>query len=189
MDPLVSVIVPTKNSRQFLDACLDSIRKQSYPNIELIVVDNSSTDDTQKIARKYTDKVYTKGPERSAQRNFGVTQASGEFVAIIDSDMELAPEVITQAVAQFTNPHVVGVVIPEESFGVGFWAQCKRLERSFYVGIPWMEAARVFKRATYTDLGGYDTALVSGEDWDLSQPYSYTNVWERRLMSAGFQDE
>ena len=170
MNPRVTVIVPTYNSVQTIAACLKSIKEQSYPSIELIVVDNHSTDETRKIARIYTDHVYTIGPERSAQRNYGVQKATGEYVCIIDSDMELSPEVISQCVStQREQPDRKGIIIPEESFGQGFWAQCKKLERSFYVGVDWMEAARFFDKRTYIKLGGYDVSLVSGEDWDLSQ--------------------
>jgi len=170
MNPLVSVIVPTYNSDATLANCLESIKKQSYQSIELIIVDNHSADNTVEIARKYTDLVFTKGPERSAQRNFGVQKARGEYVCIIDSDMELSPEVISQCVVVIAEKLTLkGVVIPEESFGEGFWAQCKKLERSFYVGVNWMEAARFFDKKTYVSLGGYDSSLVSGEDWDLSQ--------------------
>lgn len=167
--PFVSIIVPTKNSAATLRACLQSVRDQSYLNIETVVVDNFSTDNTVNIAKELGAAVYQKGPERSPQRNYGVSKAAGEFVLIIDSDMELGKDVVGQCAAAFADPQVEGVVIPEESFGTGFWAQCKRLERSFYVGVPWMEAARAFRRETYLKLGGYDEAMVSGEDWDLSQ--------------------
>lgn len=168
--PLVSVIVTTYNSAATLDACLASIRRQSYDSVELIVVDNNSTDNTKRIARKYTDKVFNKGPERSAQRNFGVREAKGQYVLIIDSDMELGKDVVKACVRQVQkHADIKAVVIPEESFGQGFWAQCKRLERSFYVGVEWMEAARFFDKKTYQQVGGYNEDLVSGEDWDLSQ--------------------
>jgi glycosyltransferase involved in cell wall biosynthesis len=168
-NPLVSVIVPTKNSAEFLEACLRSIKEQSYKHIELIVVDNSSTDDTQAIARKYTDKVFTKGPERSAQRNFGAARAAGEHVVFIDSDMVVSKSVIGSCVrAMASSPDAAGVIIPEESFGEGFWAQCKKLERSFYVGVDAIEAARFFSKAAFEKVGGYNEALISGEDWDLS---------------------
>jgi len=168
--PLVSVIVPTKNSSAVLEACLKSIANQTYKNIELIVVDNFSTDNTQDIAKKYTKHVYAKGPERSTQRNFGVAESSGQYVAIIDSDMELTENVIKSCVQTIiNNPELKAVIIPEESFGEGFWAQCKKLERSFYLNIPWIEAARFFYKNTYKETGGYDEKMISGEDWDLSQ--------------------
>ena len=75
----VSVIVTTKNEEIHIANCLNAIKDQSYPQdlIEIVVVDNSSTDKTEEIAKKYTDKVYNFGPERSAQRNFGVKQSGG----------------------------------------------------------------------------------------------------------------
>lgn len=168
--PIVSVIIPTKNSAKTLERCLASIQKQTYQPIELIVVDNFSDDDTPVIARKYTKHFYQKGPERCTQRNFGVSQAKGTYVAVLDSDMYLDKKVIGECVAAMTTtPGVGGVIIPEQSIGEGFWAQCKALERSFYVGIDYMEAARFFRRTDFQDAGGYDEAMVSGEDWDLSQ--------------------
>ena len=167
--PLVSIVVPTKNSAEFLDACLQSIREQTYPHIELIVVDNHSTDATQKIARKYTDKVYIQGPERSAQRNYGASKTRGEFVAFIDSDMQLTSGVVDACVNASLDKNIGGVIIPEESFGEGFWAKCKRLERSFYVGVNWIEAARFFRKDIFEAAGGYAQDLISGEDWDLNQ--------------------
>lgn len=170
--PIVSVIIPTKNSAATLGDCLQSIKKQTYSaaKIELIVIDNFSSDATPSLAKKTADIFIQKGPERSAQRNYGVKKAHGKYVMIIDSDMQLAPEVIEQCVEKIGHtPNTVGIIMPEESFGEGFWAQCKQLERSFYVGVAYMEAARFFKKTDFTAVGGYDTNMVSGEDWDLSQ--------------------
>lgn len=168
--PIVSVIVTTKNSAKTLEACLTSVEQQTYKKVELVVVDNYSEDNTQEIAKQYTNHVFSKGPERSSQRNYAVEQASGFYVFIIDSDMELDPTVVEECVAEMMKlDDCVGVIVPEESFGEGFWAQCKKLERSFYVGVSYMEAARFFKKTDFVNVGGYNTAMVSGEDWDLSQ--------------------
>jgi glycosyltransferase involved in cell wall biosynthesis len=168
--PIVSVIVPTKNSSATLEECLMSLKQQTYQKIEIIVVDNFSTDSTPITAKKYADKFFSKGPERSAQRNYGVAKASGKYVVIIDSDMNLDPDIIKQCVtAMENNAQIHGVIIPEESFGDGFWAKCKQLERSFYLGVSYMEAARFFYKSEFLKVGGYDTQMVSGEDWDLSQ--------------------
>ena len=55
-NPLVSVIIPTYNSSRTLEKCLESIKNQTYKNIEIIVVDNNSTDNTKEIAKKFADK-------------------------------------------------------------------------------------------------------------------------------------
>ena len=168
--PLVSVIVPTKNSRNTLNACLESIKNQSYQNLEMIVVDNDSIDGTKEIALTFTKKVFDHGPERSAQRNFGARYAEGDYILAIDSDMELSHDVIEACVLKATNENgVLAIVIPEESFGLGFWARCKALERSFYIGVDWMEAARFFDRKIFDEMGGYDEGLTGTEDYDLPQ--------------------
>lgn len=170
MAPLVSVIVPTRNNSRSLTACLQSIADQDYPAVELVVVDNDSSDDTKVIANDFTKKTYDKGPERSAQRNFGVAKSAGEYVFIIDSDMQLAPDVVSACVAAVqASPETIALIIPEESFGVGFWAGCKKLERSYYIGVDWMEAARFFRREDYVKVGGYDEAMTGAEDYDLPQ--------------------
>jgi glycosyltransferase involved in cell wall biosynthesis len=168
--PIVSVIVTTKNNIATLDKCLASIKAQTYEPIELVIVDNFSTDNTLEIARRYTKKAYVKGPERSTQRNYAVEKATGTYVVIVDSDMVLSPTVIEECVQKMEHDKTTaGVIIPEESFGEGFWAQCKKLERSFYLGVDYMEAARFFKQSDFLKVDGYDVNMVSGEDWDLSQ--------------------
>ncbi len=190
--PLVSVIVPTKNSSRTLEACLESIKKQTYQNIELIVVDNNSTDNTKEIAKKYTDKVFNLGPERSAQRNFGAKNSAGEYLLFIDSDMELSEMVIESCVDKAISDNTIkGIIIPEESFGEGFWAHCKKLERSFYVGISWMEGARFFDKKIFDEVGGYDEENTGTEDYDLPQRVEdkYRNDSISRVSDFIFHNE
>lgn len=168
-NPLVSVIIPTKNNIRTIQRCLQSVKDQSYINIELIVVDNHSNDGTLEIAKKFTDKVYTKGPERSAQRNFGFEKTEGNYLLFADSDMYLGKKVVQECVDLSANNRISAIYIPEVSVGKGFWAQCKQLERSFYADVSWMNAARFFSKKNYLSVGGYDKKMISGEDWDLSQ--------------------
>ena len=86
MPPLVSVIIPTKNSSKSFAHCLNSIKNQTYNNIEIIVVDNSSQDDTVEIARQFTNLIFSYNPERSSQINYGVTKSSGKYIYRVDSD-------------------------------------------------------------------------------------------------------
>ncbi|HUD09783.1 MAG TPA: glycosyltransferase [Patescibacteria group bacterium] len=174
VENLVSVIIPTKNSEKVLSRCLQSIKNQSYKNIEIIIIDNNSIDKTKLIASKFTTQVFNKGPERSAQRNFGVSKAKGEYLLFIDSDMVLSRNVVGDCVLLSQKSEVRsrkpgGIVIPEESFGEGFWASCKALERSFYLKVKWIEAPRFFSKSVFMELKGFDEKLISGEDWDLGQ--------------------
>jgi glycosyltransferase involved in cell wall biosynthesis len=167
---LVSVLVHTKNSQRTIREHLESIRNQSYRSIEIIVVDNNSTDDTIKIAKEFTNKIYNFGPERSAQRNFGAKQAKGEYLYVPDSDMTLGRKIIEKCISFIiSNPEVRGIVIPEKSIGEGFWTECKILERSFYIGVSWMEGARFFDKKTFEKLGGYDEENTGTEDFDFPQ--------------------
>lgn len=176
MNPLVSIVIPTKNSEKFIGCCLESVKDQTYQNLEIIVVDNNSTDRTKEIAKKHADKIFNYGPERSAQRNFGAKNCTGEYMVFIDSDMKLSRKVILSCVEKIKeNKSIKGIVIPEESFGEGFWAECKKLEKSFYVGIDWMEGARFFDKKAFWRAGGYDENMISGEDWDLSQKVAEKN--------------
>ena len=165
--PLVSVIVPTKNNEATIEKCLASIRDQSYPHIEIIVVDNYSTDSTAKIARDFGFKLLFKGPERNPQRNFGAQQAEGQYLLFVDSDMELEPDVVADCVATVQREGTQAVTIPEVSFGEGFWSRCKALERSFYNDEETMALARFFDRSVFNAVQGFDERLVGFDDRDL----------------------
>lgn len=186
----VSIIITTKNEEHAIAACLSSIKKQSYSCIESIVIDNNSSDKTKETAHMYGARVYTKGPERSAQRNFGAQKAKGKYLLFLDADMELTPTVIEECVDVIRKFRISdnelkrttrnsqsaidqltykALVIPEESFGVGFWAQCKALERSYYLNVPWIESARFFEKKAFQKAGGYDETLTGPEDFEFSQ--------------------
>lgn len=166
-NPLVSLIVTTKNEQDVIEDLLKSFKSQTYKNIEIIVVDNNSTDKTKEISKKYTKLIFNKGPERSAQRNYGVEKSSGDYVVILDADMQLEPNVIEEAVKSMQDSSVGAVIIPERSFGKGFWTQFKVFEREFYVGEDSIEAARFFRSTLFKKFGGYDLTITGPEDWDL----------------------
>lgn len=167
--PTVSFVVPTRNSARTISACVMSLRNQTYPNVEIVVVDNDSTDATARLARDAgADTVVIAGPERCAQRNRGAADSAGEYVVFIDSDMVLEPAIAAQIVEQFAaHPHLGALIIPERSFGDGFWTKCRVLEKSLYVGNESVEAARAFRREVFDAVGGWNEDLTAAEDWDL----------------------
>lgn len=173
-NPLVSVIVTTKNEEGHIDACLKSISHQSYKNLEIIVVDNSSIDKTKEISKKYASIVLNRGPERSVQRNFGAKKANGDYILFIDADMILGKNVVSECVGKFLEEKkekvdLGALVIPEKSVGKGYWCSVKAFERSLYEGDASIEAARFFKKGVFWEFGGYDKKITGPEDWDLPQ--------------------
>jgi glycosyltransferase involved in cell wall biosynthesis len=168
MMPDVSIIVPTKNSARTIESCLQSIKRQAHAAIELIVVDNSSTDSTAAIARRYADSFLIQGPERSSQRNVGARSSEGDYLLFIDSDMILDPDVVAQCMTTIGGSTAPALIIPEISIGDGFWAKCRALERDCYSNDDSVESARFYRRSAFDDAGGYDERLVAFEDWDLS---------------------
>jgi glycosyltransferase involved in cell wall biosynthesis len=166
--PLVSVIVPTKNSSKTLASCLESIKKQKYKNVEIIVVDNHSTDNTLEIARLYTDAVYTYSPERSSQINYGATMSSGKYIYRVDSDFVLAPEIIDEAVDEAESNNYTAILIHNTSDPtVSFWAKVRKFERDMYGYDDLNVAVRFIAKDAFLSEGGFDARLVYGEDYDL----------------------
>jgi glycosyltransferase involved in cell wall biosynthesis len=167
--PIVSIIVTTKNESRNIVTCLESVRRQTFSDYEIIVVDNASTDDTKDLARRYTEKVFDLGPERSAQRNFGVSQAKGTYILYLDADMILEPEVVAECVGICrNNPTIAGIYIPEQIVGTGFWIKVRAFERGFYDGTV-IDAVRFVPKRVFDQVGGFDTSMCGPEDWDFDK--------------------
>ena len=159
---LVSIIIPTKNSSEFLENCLKSIKQQTYKNIEVIVVDGKSTDKTLSLAKKYKCKIYQLVPkvrkgtfDAPYKRNYGVKKSRGEYVYYVDADMELPPKLIQEAVTLCSKKYDA-LIIPEDSFGIGIWASAKNLERRCYWGDNLIESPRFFRKKVWQKVGGLD---------------------------------
>jgi len=167
MNARVSVIVTTKNSAGTLEACLESLKNQTVEDLEILVIDNFSNDETPQIARRLATRFEQLGPERSRQRNRGAELATGAWLLILDSDMVLAPEIVAECLAEAAKGFPA-LIIPEVSQGEGYWAAVKALERACYVGDDSIEAARFIQRKLFEEIGGFDEDLTGPEDWELT---------------------
>lgn len=174
MNDLVSIIIPTRNSGELLENCLKSVGQQTYKNIEIIVVDGKSTDNTVNLAKKYKCKIYFFVPkvkkgvfDASYKRNYGVKKSKGTYVYWLDADMELPKTLIDEAV-DLCKKGADAVILPEDSFGTGIWARAKNLERRCYWGDNTVECPRFFKQVVWDSIGGIDESLgAGGDDLDL----------------------
>ena len=176
----LSVVITTKNESANIANCIrafDAVRDE----VEIIVVDNQSTDDTKKIAAELGAKVLDKGPERSAQRNLGWRTATADWVVVLDADMILPEETIGEILSVAARPEVapyhgdtvetparpLAYWIPEVRTGSGIRVKARNFERSFYDGTC-IDALRLFHRSVLERPGGYDENLIAGpEDWEL----------------------
>lgn len=91
--PLVSIIIPVFNTVKYINACLDSVLEQTYPNIEIIVIDDGSTDGSSEVLQEYAGEhsniiiyMHQKNQGLSAARNTGMELAKGEYIYFLDSD-------------------------------------------------------------------------------------------------------
>ncbi len=188
--PLVSFVVPTRNSARTLHACLTSLKSQSGVPSEIIVIDNHSDDATPLIGQQLSDQFETRGPERSAQRNAGARLAQGEFVVFIDSDMTLEPTAARDIANCFqSDGKLEGLVIPEYVEGSGLLERARSIEKRAYLNDPTVEAARAFRHSTFVELGGYDETMTGGEDWDLPDRVARDGGKIDRIESRVFHDE
>ena len=166
--PLVSVVITTKNEEKNIENCIKSIREQTFNNIEVIVVDNFSEDKTAEFAEINGAKVYYKGNERSAQRNFGARVAAGKYVLYLDADMILSRTLIEECVSSIDSSNTDAFYIPERIVGDGFWIKVRDFERSFYTGTV-IDAVRFIRRDLFLQVGGFDETLIGPEDWDFDR--------------------
>lgn len=161
----LSVVITTKNEAANIAACIHSFDEAvSRGEAEVIVVDNASTDDTKKIASELGAAVYDKGPERSTQRNLGWKMARGEWIIVLDADMIIPSETVSEILSVSGGD---AYWIPEVRTGRGFRVKARNFERSFYDGTC-IDALRLFRREVLEKTGGYDEELLpGGEDWEL----------------------
>jgi glycosyltransferase involved in cell wall biosynthesis len=169
--PLVSVIVPAYNAQRSLARTLTSVVSQDYSPVEVIVVNDGSTDLTATVAAQFDEIRYLEqenaGP--SAARNLGVDEANGEFVAFVDADDEVPPTKLSTQVGYLIEHPEVGCVLGRqevtlEAGGAPAWIGRDPVFGDF-AGVPLMSL--VTRRIIFRELGGFDVALRHAEDRDL----------------------
>ena len=178
----LSVIIPTKNEAANIAACIrafDAVRDR----VEVIVVDNASTDGTPALAAKLGAHVFAQGPERCAQRNRGGREATLP-AATIDEILARCSSVAHPGTVQ--RPPCL--YIPEQRVGTGLRLAARNFERSFYDGTC-IDGLRVIPRALSEQVGGYDESLVAGEDWDLDRRILATGAETARTRGALIHNE
>ena len=195
MDPLVSVVIPAWNCSRWIDEALESVYSQTYRNLEIVVVDDGSTDDTAQILGRHGDRIrYFHQPNAGtgAARNAGVAQARGELIAFLDNDDVWMPEKLERQVRALQGWPQCGLVFADgrrfNEAGVRpesllpsrlepWMDECRTedpevfvgsLAREFYFGCPISSASAVLaRRSVIVAVGGFDEGLTITDDYDL----------------------
>jgi glycosyltransferase involved in cell wall biosynthesis len=185
---LVSVIIPTFNTAHYLVRSVDSALNQTYSNLEVIIIDDGSTDNTAEVVKaRYSGDIrvrylyqYNAGP--SVARNRGVREARGEFVHFLDSDEFLHPTKIQKSYALFREKPEIGVVyghgIPllphtDEELPMEYpplpsgWVMCDWLKGRMSGGTYGVTSSFMVRRDAVLEAGGFREDQRVAEDWDL----------------------
>ncbi|WP_206512953.1 glycosyltransferase [Larkinella soli] len=174
---LVSVVITCYNHGRFLGEAIDSVRFQTWSPIEIIVVDDGSTDHTREVAGAYPEVryVYQENQGLSAARNTGAAHSTGEFVVFLDADDWLFPDAIEYNVGELTeNPDAVfvsgGYRMVDRNNTILYAVETPiegehylRMLESNYIG---MHATVMYRRWLF-DTFRYDPSLRSCEDYDI----------------------
>ncbi|MBR2563649.1 MAG: glycosyltransferase family 2 protein [Paenibacillus sp.] len=182
MGPKVSIVFSTYNNSECIEKCLESCLKQSYENVDIIIADDGSTDDTTlRIhrlalhAQKRIRVLHLPHGERGIARVTAIQEAvqeGAEYLLIIDSDMILEEGMIDHLMEAVKNTEVGAYVIPEEAFTNyrNFFSKVKVFERNIInnagedVGKRSIEAARFWKMSAYLSTGGFNAGQISFEE-------------------------
>ena len=207
--PLVSIITPSLNQAAFIEAAIESVLTQDYPQIEYIVIDGGSTDGTLDILRRYGDRVrWLSEPDagQSDAINKGVRLTRGEILAWMNADDAYLPGAVSRAAAAFAEDtdralvygdaqdidvhgHVLG-----PSRQIEPWNMRRLIEFGDFIVQP----AAFFRRDAYDIVGGLDPSLHYCMDYDLwiklgqryavqylAQPLAQTRIYSATKTSSG----
>jgi len=176
--PRVSVVVCTYNGSRTISECLDALTRLDYPDYEVIVVDDGSTDGAAAIARRYACRlIQTENRGLSSARNAGLGAATGEIVAYLDDDASPDPHWLTYLAATFLSSSHAGVGGPNVAPpGDGPIAECvaRAPGGPVHVLLTDREAEHIpgcnmaFRKACLEAIGGFDPRFrVAGDDVDV----------------------
>lgn len=165
--PLVSVIMAAYNAAQYLRPALESVFAQDWRPLEVVVVDDGSTDETAEIAGSFPEVVCIRqenqGP--AAARNAAVAHSRGELLANLDSDDLMLPgRLSVQAGRLLEHPELGAVFGRQEWLNAPAW-MARDAVYGDVDGIPL--SSIMLRREIFLELGGYDSAFEPGEDMDL----------------------
>jgi glycosyltransferase involved in cell wall biosynthesis len=171
--PLVTVIIGAYNAERYLGEAIESVLAQTYPDVELIVVDDGSTDRTGEIAESYGDRVRCirqANGGMAASRNRAIPEARGDYLAFLDADDRFPPDKLASQLAVFEAGPELDVVYGHvtEFLSPDLDAEARALLRAPEHDVPWPTPnLMLVKRESFLRVGLFSTDLKVGigVDW------------------------
>lgn len=165
---LISVIIPVYNGEKFIASALDSVIKQDYPDIEIIVVNDGSTDDSEAIIKSYT-VTYIKQENMgvAAARNNGIDIAKGDFFAFIDQDDIWSPNKLRLQIDLLKAHQELGYVLSkqilhlEKGFKKPNWLKEEQLDQPI---IGYLPSTLMVRKELFNKIGLFDNTFKLGSD-------------------------
>lgn len=175
----VSVIIPAYNQGHYLAAAIQSVLEQTYANVEVLVIDDGSTDNTAQVAQQFSDPrvryIYQQNRGLSGARNTGIRHANGDFLTYLDSDDLFLPRKLELLLAELNaRPQlgfVAGQAMPIDEVGqpIGklFDQELPANPTHLLLGNPLHVGSVLLRRSWQERVGFFDETLRSYEDWDM----------------------
>ena len=196
-NPLVSIVIPCYNQAQYLDQTVQSVLDSDYPQIELLIVNDGSTDGSLKLAKKLSEThpsiqvLDQKNSGVAAARNHGITAAKGEFILPLDGDDLISTNYISEAVKVLESRPEVKVVychaVKFNEQGQKAW-KLKPFSRAQLAKDNMIFVAALFRKKDWSAIGGFSEDMKMGrEDWEFWIKMLKNGGEVIRLPFVGFQ--
>ena len=204
----VSVIIPSYNEERDIEKCLISLQQQTYPDLEIIVIDDGSVDATLENIKKFSVKLLNQSHQGPAiARNLGASKAKGEILVFVDADMTFDKDFIKNLIKPILDKKTIGTFSKGEYVANmdNVWSRCwnlnKGLTKNKMLPDNYPDTQPVFRailKSKFDEVNGFDSVGYN-DDWTLSQklriqainapgaifyhrnPDNLTEIWQHAL--------
>jgi glycosyltransferase involved in cell wall biosynthesis len=178
VNPLVSVIIPCYNGEAYLEETITSALLQTHKNVEILVIDDGSTDASSAIAQKMPVR-YVRQENRglTASRNRGIRESKGEFIVFLDADDRLKPDAVETGLRILQEHPGCAMTVGDHLFISETGAYLAGSQKLFHADYHYeallqsnfveMISSALFRKSVIEKVGGFDTSLRVAEDYDL----------------------
>ena len=177
MDKKVSVIIPCFNKGEYVKEAIESVINQTYKNIEIVCIDDCSTDNSyetlKELANKYENIILLRNEENKGvvySRNTAIEKATGEYILPLDADDTIEPTYIEKAAKILDTYNQVGVVYCKYKY---FGDSQRKIEipevtKEYLLYSSCISSCSMFRKKDFQKIGGYKECMKNGcEDWEL----------------------